>query len=175
MKRVVLMVTLALLLLPAAAMADQINGTINFAGNVTLDTGNVSTATAWTAAVGFVLNSSLSAPNPAPFSLVTFAQNYSFNSGQAALWSVGGYTFDLTSSAITVQNGTSLVVDGIGVMSGNGYDPTPGTWHFSTQTGDVHGIFSFSASSVAQPTPEPASLGLLASGLLGLGFLRRRK
>jgi hypothetical protein len=96
-------------------------------------------------------------------------------------WEVGDFNFDL--EAITeVQFGPSepfsvMIVTGEGTVDGTGFDPTPGRWVFSGNT--FGGTFSFSASTITQPTqvPVPATLGLLGLGLVGLGAatrLRRR-
>ena len=69
----------------------------------------------------------------------------------ACLWSVGGFTFNLTASSITQQGNGFLAVSGTGTISGNGFDPTPGTWRFSTQNPPANGVFSFSASTTATP------------------------
>ena len=182
MKRVVLLVALLCFAL-APAYADSIQGTITFSGGVTLDTSSAGTATMVTGWFNTVVqSSSLSAPNPAVNSAVTFTGPWSFNAGQAGLWTVGGYTFDLTSSSITCQNNATfcpgaLVVDGIGTISGNGYDPTTMTWHFTTQDPSSlqndRNVFSFSAAQ--QAVPEPSSMMLLGAGLSGLVGLRRRR
>ena len=76
---------------------------------------------------------------------------WTFGSGQPALWSVGGFTFDLTTSTITHQGNGFLTVSGTGTISGNGFTATPGTWRFSTQNPSANGVFSFSASTTATP------------------------
>jgi hypothetical protein len=105
---------------------------------------------------------------------------WSFSLGSSPLWTVNGYTFNLTSSHITCQNNAScpgdLIVDGIGIISGHNYDSTTMTWHFTTQDSPANNVFSFSAASTAQQTvPEPASILLLSAGLIGLGGLVRRR
>jgi hypothetical protein len=74
---------------------------------------------------------------------------WGFGSGRAALWSVGGFTFDLTASSIVKQGNGFLAVSGTGTISGNGFNPTPGSWRLSTQNAPANNVFSFSASSTA--------------------------
>lgn len=50
------------------------------------------------------------------------------------LWSVGGFAFDLATATIDVQNSRLLSITGAGTLTGAGFDPTPGTWAFSTQS-----------------------------------------
>jgi hypothetical protein len=76
-------------------------------------------------------------------------QPWTFGSGLPALWSVGGFTYNLTTSTITQQGNGFLSVSGTGTISGNNFAPTPGTWRFSTQNPAANGVFSFSASTTA--------------------------
>jgi len=87
---------------------------------------------------------------------VTMAAPWNFKSGLANLWKVGGFTFNLTASSIVMQANGFLNVSGTGTISGHGFTTTPGSWKFSTQNPPANGVFSFSASTTANPpTPTP--------------------
>jgi hypothetical protein len=92
------------------------------------------------------------------------------------LWSVGGFTYDLSGSTVILQNADFLVIQGTGTISGNGFDPTPGTWNFTSQSPSADGVFSFSASDGFAGVPEG---GATAAALFGIGLvtieLLRRK
>jgi hypothetical protein len=171
------------------AQAVPIVGHITFAGTVTLNTGSAGTATAvvaggWHGTNGTGLPDVMSrdgdfatfVANGAP---VTFtALQWNFNSGAVpSFWAVGGFTFDLTSSIIVFQGGNpaSVVVNGSGFISGNGFSSTFGTWSFSTQdpAAGTPPVFSFSASSGTVPD-SGSTVAFLGLALAGVEALRRK-
>jgi protein with PEP-CTERM/exosortase system signal len=95
---------------------------------------------------------------------------------QPTLWSIGGFTFNLSSSTVTMRNATDLVVTGIGIIHGGpGFDDTEGTWdfHLSNAGGRPHADFSFDSS--ADSVPDGGStVSLLGLALLGFTALRRK-
>src|ERR1700751_1234775 len=116
--------------------AAPITGSITIKGGAHLDSTSANTATKVT---GW-LNGSGAKPTVVSRSggftavsvgaPVTMAAPWNFGSELAALWSGGGFTFNLTASTITKQGNGFLAVRGTGTISGNGFDATPGTWRF---------------------------------------------
>jgi hypothetical protein len=89
-------------------------------------------------------------------------------------WTIDGFSFELTSvtKGFTNNPNTFLVLEGTGIMSGNGFDSTVGTWLF---TGENSGsTFSWSAGSSAS-VPEPGMLVLLGIGLAGFAASRKAR
>jgi hypothetical protein len=172
--------------LAGIAQAVPISGDITFAGGITLDTSSAGTATevlSWTGTGGTGLPVVISGDGS--FSGVvgnsaTFASPWHFNSGPvASLWSVGGFTFDLTSSHIVFQGGSpaGVLVDGIGaVMGPAGLDPEAMTWSFSTSDPSAAGIFSFQvADGTTGSVPDGGTTAmLLGLGVLALGMLKKQ-
>lgn len=170
------------------AQAVPVTGDITFAGGVQLDTASAGTATevlAWTGPGGtgepIVISDDGSFSGIAPGTEVAFTAPWLFNSGAvAALWSVGGFTFDLTESHIVFQGGSpaGVLVDGTGTVSGNGLDATSMTWSFTTQDpsaiGEDSSIFSFSAAGGTTVPDGGTTAMLLGLGVLGLGLLKKQ-
>jgi len=82
-------------------------------------------------------------------------------------WTAGGFSFELTS----ITRGSSadpdrfLALEGTGVITAAGFDPTSAVWVF---TGNTAGgaSFGWSAGSTAVSAPEPGMLALLGVGLM---------
>ena len=179
------------------AQATPITGNITFAGGVQLDTSSAGTATEvvnWTGPGGTglpeVISDDGSFSSVSPGTQVTFAAPWLFNSGTvSSLWSVGGFTFSLTSSHVVFQGGSpaGVLVNGEGTVSGNGLTESAMTWSFSTSDPGASGqdslIFSFQGASGSAGTsgggggsvPDGGTTAmLLGLGMLGLGLLKKQ-
>jgi hypothetical protein len=172
---------LILIALTIAAKAAPISGDIDFGGVVTFDTLSLATATrvqTWNSSI--VLQDSGDFATFVPVgTTATMAAPWIFNPSTAtpSLWSVGGFTFDLSSSVVVSQSTTFLNVTGTGTIQGNGFDPTPGVWSFtsSNANGSNHSTFGFQANASAVPEGGAVALfGVGAVCLVGGNFLRRK-
>lgn len=173
------------------ANAAPITGSIDFGGVVTFDTMSLATATrvnVWQPFQGgptgfsMVLQDSGSFSSIAAGTQAAMAAPWIFNpsTNTPSLWSVGGFTFNLTSSTIATQNATFLNINGVGTITStnSSFDPTPGTWSFTSSNagGKDQTTFSFQAHSAA--VPEQSTFELLvigAAGALGWQYCFRRK
>jgi len=180
---------IAVVFMGTSARADQIiNGTINFGGGgITTDTGNLSSATEFTAISGVTVSSGLAGPNGSyagtDGASVTFTPFSFASSGVTPLWyfSIGSvtYAFNATSVNIGTQTSSFLNLSGSGMAYITGgattYTPTVGTWTITdTATSDT---FTFSASTTTVPDSGSTAL-LIGLGMTGIGagaLVQRRK
>ena len=172
------------------AQAARIDGTIDFAGSVMFDSSalqNVTQVVEWRDIFGNAGFSNVAAFNGSFVGFVnlgdqaTMATPWTFlppPGGQPALWSVGGFTFDLTSATVITQNATFLNISGVGTVSGNGFEDTPATWALTVQNaGGNQDFFSFSANLATQGQGVPdggSAIALLGLGLGLIEFIRRK-
>ncbi len=163
--------------------AATISGGISLSGNVTYDSGDIDTATAFGSFDQVVVNSVSGSYATAgvlagtTISMTAF-QFAPFGSSVMPLWQTTSgsvlASFDLTSVTIVSQGGGFLALKGQGTLHLQGYDDTTGYWKFSSQQGDT--TFSFSSSDAATTTSVPdgaSTLTLVGLALSGLGVLRK--
>jgi len=174
------------LALTQTIQATSVTGSIGFGGNVTWNSSSAASATQVTSFIGTqVLSDSGSFASfitpiaPAVFTSSTWSLNdiATINS----FWSAGGFTFNLLSSSIIAQGGTPgvngyVIVNGTGVVSGNGFTPTTLSWSFTSQdpkSGVNPDQWTFSAS--ANSVPDGGStVMLLGIALSGAALLKKK-
>jgi len=171
------------------AQAAKINGRIDFAGSVRFDSSalqNVTQVLEWHDVFGNGPNLSNVAVLTGTFlsfgsimlgDQATMAIPWTFTMATPGLWSVGGFTFDLTSATVVTQNATFLDIIGVGTVSGNGFDSTNARWAFTVQNagGGTGDFFSFSANIATVGVPDGGSaVALLGISLGAIEFVRRK-
>ena len=176
--RNLLLASVAAMALGSTAQAAQIaaGSVLNIVGNANF----TATAVTFTNPANLVLGSGnfaalgictgcVTMTTPLHYSPPTFGQVYTAtNNGLTTAFNVNSL---VSHSGIDL---TTLDLIYTGTATLTGFDPTPGMWTLTVnQFGNLMG--SFSASTVATPTPEPTTLAILGTGLLGLGFLVRRR
>ena len=158
--------------------AALITGNIAFAGGAQTDSATANGSTmvvAWNNVK--VTSDSGSFSTVAINSLVSLASPWSFNSGAInSFWNVGGFTFNMTSSAIGVNSGGFLGVNIVGTVSGNGFMPTAMSGSFTIQ--DPAGNAStkeFSGSLSFNSVPDGGTTALLlGAAMSGIALIRRK-
>jgi hypothetical protein len=97
------------------------------------------------------------------------------------IYTVGGFQLNLSSFLNLFEDAETLSLRGTGTLTGNGYDPTPGSVNLSfNRAGRSPNVsLTFSATSAGAPreitTPDGGSTAmLLGFGLIGAAAVRRK-
>jgi hypothetical protein len=185
MKNTLIPIAGAAMLLMALAQTIQavpITGNIGFTGRVAYDGTTAGTSTEVVNWINPNVNgTSGSFTGIANGTASNLTSPWFFNTSSAInnFWTVGGFTFQLLSSWITAQSGGDLgfvVVNGTGIVSGNGYTPTVLGWSFTSQDPSVTqnpATFTFSASANSVPDGGTTMM-LLGIAFSGVVLLKRK-
>lgn len=170
----------ALVCATASVQAVSITGGISLAGGVTLDAPNAQNANVLSfnnvsitgESQSFLTIGQVFAPNTITMSGFTVSPFVSVN----PLWKVTSTPadfFNLTALTLVDRSVTdALTLKGTGTFNLVGFDPTPGTWTFTANSGG--GTFSFSSSNAAAPDGGMTVM-LLGAALTGLFLVRKQK
>jgi len=176
-----LAVMAALAVAPSVLHATPITGQFSITGASVTDNGSSLTFIPDSIAVGAAstitgsFNTLLTAGEAGTITQVINYNPYAAGSGVITLTNTDGtvVTYTLATLTETTAGGFGLFT-GTGIISTNaaGFDNTDGTLLFSTQG---NGTVTFSATTNASPVPEPSTLALLGTGLVGIaGVVKRR-
>ena len=182
-----ILLAISILALSGVASAAKIEGAIKFGGSVVFvnDDPNTSVdeSTFATNFVNIDQNRATVIDDPTG----TFASYVSWNdvavyndfaydpfTTVSPLWSIGGFSFDLTEITYIDEsydtNGNQFLnLSGNGNVYGNGFEITSSFWTFNANGDAGTAEFAFSSTNV----PEPGVALLLSVGLIGFGISRK--
>ena len=163
-----------------SAQATPITGMLNIGGTAKFNTHSLLTAKSATFSDELVLGGNTG--TFAGFAVGTHVvmASYTFDPSTitSGLWSVNGFTFNLTASTVVMRSATFLSVSGTGIITGPaGFDATPGVWAFTSQNAGGHpqDTFSFSANTAGGAVPDSGmTVALLGAGLIGIAAFRAK-
>lgn len=97
--------------------------------------------------------------------------DFSLSGGAVSLLSIAGFDFSLDTLSVVFQNSSVILLEGSGIVGGNGFDDTAATFSLSANVAGPLKVMSGGIS--AQPIPVPGALLLFGSALAALGWRRR--
>jgi len=162
----------------SSAQATPITGMLNIGGFATFNTNSLLTAGSATFTNPHVegMNTGTFAGFAINTPIVMASYTFDPSTMTSGLWSVNGFTFNLTSSHVDFRSASVLAVSGVGIITGPaGFDATPGEWEFTSQAAGGHRGMSFSFSANTAAVPDGGmTLALLGAGLVGLAVFRAK-
>jgi len=163
----------------ATVQAATITGGISLSGGYTLNTGDLGSATGFTAFNNVVVASGATGSFAGMDGDAVLMNGFTFSPANvpvSPLWLTTPYgvmhDFILTSMTVTTHTSSVLDISGTGTLQIAGYTDTTGDWTFTANS--LGGTFSFSSSNGAQVPDGGTTSLLLGAALSALGLIRRK-